>query len=146
MNIRLKSKQRYCGSRACQQARRNLWEREKLRKDSNYKFKRQADKKKWYSNYPGDKYQSSYRTTHIEYSKTNHEKQSIRNQRRKEMLSLGKIVKTDALTSESITRQGLYVLLPYKKTDQKKIVKTDALIVQMLSGCGLEGFFKENSS
>jgi hypothetical protein len=51
--------------------------------------------------------------------------------------SVAKIVKTDALSSKSLVPQGLYVLLPYKKTDGKKIVKTDALIVELRCGSDL---------
>ena len=35
-NPRLKNNQSYCGSKICQRARRNQWEREKLKKDPLY--------------------------------------------------------------------------------------------------------------
>lgn len=150
-NPRLKTRQRYCNSKSCQQARKNQWEREKLNIDATYKAKRQAAKRKWYSNYPGDQYQSAYRKTHDNYRVANREKQRKRNQRRS-LIPLGqKIVKTDALKPQKADTQGLYLLSPYGKKDVGKIVKTDAFIVQIIApiafGAGQEGdFLPQNSS
>lgn len=149
-NPRLKGVQKYCGSRECQQERKNSWEREKLKNDSTYKSKRQADKKMWYLKYPGDKYQSEYRKSHPDYCKDNRKKQVSRNEKRKITTTAQKIVKTDALTSKSVVAQELYVLVPYKnaaeKTDAKMIVKTDALIVQIVAASGLGNNFLQDSS
>lgn len=190
-NPRLKTPQKYCNSKSCQQARKNRWEQEKLKNDSTYKAKRKAAKKKWYSTYPADQYQSTYRATHPEYCKTNREKQYKRNAKGREkaiahlpakakaiarqagqaglveantrdtVLSFGlpanesgqtgKIVKTDALRPESVDTQRFYLLLPYEKPDAglplEKIVKTDALIVQIIATTGLQGnILQENSS
>ena len=149
-NPRLKEVQKYCGSRECQQERKNTWERDRLKNDSTYKSKRQTDKKRWYLKYPGDKYQSEYRKSHSKYFEENQEKQVSRNENRKITTTAQKIVKTDALTSESIVAQELYVLIPYKKavekTDAKMIVKTDSLIVQILAASGLGNNFLPDSS
>jgi len=145
-NPRLKIPQRYCNAKACQQARKNKWEREKLEKDPVYKAKRRADKKEWYNKHPGDKYQSAYRETHPLYREKNRAKQGSRNQKRILSRPAGKIVKTDALTRESLTRQGLYILLPCENPDAKKIVKTDALIVQMLGISEIADSFLQDSS
>lgn len=145
-NPRLKSGQKYCGSPLCQQARKNRWEREKLSKDNQYRDRRRKSKKQWYSHYPGDQYQSVYRHSHPNYLEGNRKKQQKRNESRAIESGSAKIVKTDTLTSESVVRRGLYVLLPYKKTDAEKIVKTDALIVQLLDTPNLEGNFLLNSS
>ena len=77
-NPRLKGKQRYCGSPSCQQARKNKWERKKLKADAHYKARRLAYREQWYSRYPGDKYQSTYRQAHPEYMVGNREKQRKR--------------------------------------------------------------------
>ena len=149
-NPRLKGKQKYCGAKECQQARKNSWERRRLKKDPVYKAKRKTDKKRWYSQYPGHKYQSEYRKSHPEYCKGNREKQILRNQKRQILEIIPKIVKTDTLSLKRAVSQGLYVLIPYKKaaekTDAKKIVKTDALIVQMIATQQLAGDFLSDSS
>lgn len=143
-NPRLKTPQKYCNSKSCQQARKNRWEQEKLKNDATYKAKRKAAKQKWYSTYPADQYQSTYRATHPAYCKSNREKQYKRNAKGREkaiahqaglaeantrdtVLSsglpanesgqTGKIVKTDALRPESVDTQGFYLLLPYEKPD-----------------------------
>jgi hypothetical protein len=57
----------------------------------------------------------------------------LRHQKRQKTSPESKIVKTDALASQSIDLQGLYVLQPWgKRTDPKEIVKTDTLVVQVL--------------
>lgn len=145
-NPRLKSGQKYCGSPVCQQARKNRWEREKQKHDKDYRDGRREAKKRWYSRYPGDRYQNHYRNTHPDYLESNRGKQQKRNKPHAVESGSPKIVKTDALTSETLSECRLYVLLPYNKTGAKKIVKTDALIVQLLGTPGLEGDFLLNSS
>ncbi|MFZ2147086.1 MAG: hypothetical protein WAV28_07690 [Sedimentisphaerales bacterium] len=146
-NPRLKTPQNYCSSKPCQQARKNTWEREKLKKDPVYKAKRKADKKKWYLRYPGNRYHSVYRATHPLYCDCNRKKQRERNQRRPYYKWGEKIVKTDALSLESIDTRGLYVLIPYQKVQGRgKIVKTDALVVQMVAGRGIGSDLLQNSS
>jgi len=144
---RLKGAQSYCRSKSCQQSRKNRWEREKLRKDSGYKAKRRADKKQWYSEYPGDRYQLEYRATHPMYCESNREKQRERNQKRADNKGGEKIVKTDALSLESVDTRGLYVLIPYQKVHERgKIVKTDALVVQMVRRQGIGNVLLQDSS
>jgi hypothetical protein len=141
--IRSKSKQHYCSSPACQRARKNQWEREKLRKDESYKNKRQQAKRDWRINKPCDQYQRLYRGSHLGYEQSNREKQNMRNKKRHETKNnkvTGKIVKTDALIHERLVTTGLYTILPYKKgIYDKKIVKTDALIVEIKALQGLQG-------
>lgn len=145
-NSRLKGQQKYCGSQSCQQARKNRWEREKLSKDSEYRDRRRESKKRWYSRYPGNQYQNVYRHSHPNYLETNRKKQQKRNKSRTIESGFPKIVKTDALSSKSPVKRGLYILLPYQKTDTRKIVKTDALIVQLLASGGIEDNFLVDSS
>jgi len=137
-NPRLKGEQQYCGSRDCQQARKNKWEREKLRDDCHYKARRLAHREQWYSRYPGDKYQNLYRQSHPEYLMGNREKQRKRGKILAGNTSGSKIVKPDALPSKSLVAQGLYVLSPYKNTDGGKIVKPDAFIVELRACSGFQ--------
>lgn len=133
-NPRLKGRQKYCGAARCQQSRKNAWEQTKLRHDAAYKAKRQASKKRWReTDRQGAAYQSNYRKSHPDYEEGNRKKQVLRHQKRQKTSPESKIVKTDALASQSIDLQGLYVLQPWgKRTDPKEIVKTDTLVVQVL--------------
>ena len=130
-NVRIKGNQRYCGSKPCQQARKNKWERDRLKCDSAYHLKRCSSKKVWYSKYTGDRYQSSYRANHPDYVSDNREKQRFRGSKNTKKTPEEQIVKTDALSSESLVSKGFYVLMPYKKTCPEKIVKTDAFIIEL---------------
>ena len=135
-NPRLKGNQHYCGRAACQQSRKNKWEGDRVKRDPVYRVKRTAAKKRWYRGYPGDRYQSFYRESHPDYVKGNREKQGKRGNQLAGNASVPKIVKTDALSSVSLLPQGLYVLSPYKKTGGKKVVKTDAFIVELRACSG----------
>jgi len=145
-NPRLKTPQSYCGAKECQQARKNCWERNQLKRDSGYKNRRRAAKRRWYKRRPGDRYQASYREAHPDYCQANRASQRERNRKGRQKGSSEKIVKTAALPSKNLIAQGLYVLLPYDQTDARKIVKTDALIVQIIAQTGAgSGFFPQNS-
>ena len=135
-NVRLKVKQRYCGSPTCQQARKNAWERSKLLSDPVYRSKRRISKSQWYAKRPGHAYQRAYRLLHSSYVRCNRSKQQVRNAKREPVADQAKIVKTDTLTSESLIGSCFYALFPCKDACGKKIVKTDALIVQFT---GIQG-------
>ena len=130
-NPRLKSSQRYCSEVACQQARKNTWERVKIKTDESYRQRRQASKKHWRKNHTVYRYQRKYRETHPDYVVRNRKKQQQRNTKRKDLHGSAKIVKTDALSQQRPINPGLYALLPWDKSKMEKIVKTDALMVQL---------------
>ena len=139
-NPRLKSGQRYCGSRGCQQARKNRHERERLKNDPEYYSKRKAQKADWQKRQQGV-YQRNYRETHRDYLDQNRFMQRLRYQRIKTRPVPGaieKIVKTDTLTSGMLIEAGLYEISPYKRDPGKKIVKTDTLIVVLSIHSGLQ--------
>lgn len=131
--------QKYCGSRHCQQARKNAWERTKLLTDTEYSERRKARKKSWYNQRPGDRYQADYRGTHLDYQNSNKEKQRSRNQKRLGNASVPKIVKTDASGGKSDVEGSWYALIPYGNYHGEKIVKTDVLIVQMVDTAHFKG-------
>ena len=84
---------------------------------------------------------SVYRQNHPDYVTDNRKRQQLRNKNAKKAISgflRSNIVKTDALTSEGFTSCGLYEILPYKTSPGKKIVKTDALIVELRACSGLQ--------
>jgi hypothetical protein len=103
----------------------------KIKTDERYRERRQASKKCWRKHRPGHVYQQKYRETHPEYVTHNCEQQQKRNENRKMVYSCTKIVKTDALPSGRPIKPGLYALLPWDKSKKEKIVKTDALMVQI---------------
>ena len=139
-NLRIKSGQRYCGSRACQQARKNKHERERLKNDPVYYEKRKAQKANWQNKQQGA-YQKTYRENHPDYNNRNLILQRTSYQTTKTRsisIDMPKIVKTDALTSKMLIDSGLYEIRPYKTHPGKKIVKTDALIVALSIHSGLQ--------
>jgi len=144
-NPRLKTEQRYCGSKECQQARKNEWELSKLKNDAVYKAKRKAAQERSYSKRAGDKYQSAYRKTHPDYSRENKEKQVSRNRKPKPPPSPPKIVNTDALIPKGFIPQGLYAFLPYEDTDTRKIANTDSLLVQLYALPGIGDYLMANT-
>jgi len=141
VNPRLKIGQKYCGKKSCQQSRKNSWERAQLRKDPFYHQRRYEQKACWRKSRPGHQYQQDYRQSHPDYVQANRERQHIRNKNIQKQHSgdcLPNIVKTDSLISEKLVRCGLYEILPYKTGPGKKIVKTDALIVELRAHRGFQ--------
>ncbi len=135
-NPRLKVRQKYRGSKGCQQTRKNKWERDKLSEDPLYREQRNLQKSQWRKKRPSHEYQDLYRKNHPDYEEENRKKQRIRNNPVKKPsteVSVPNIVKTDTLTSAPLVGCGLYELLPYKTSPGKKIVKTDSLIVELLA-------------
>jgi hypothetical protein len=112
---------------ACQQARKNAWERMKIKTSESYRLRRLASKKRWRKQHTAHAYQCQYRETHPDYVAANREKQKDRGLKDRN----AKIVKTDTLPSERLINPGLYALLPWDKIKMEKIVKTDALKVQL---------------
>jgi bisphosphoglycerate-dependent phosphoglycerate mutase len=130
----IKSGQQYCGLKSCQQSRKNSWELNKISCDVIYGEKRKASKKQWCEQH-GYLYQRRYRETHPDYVTLNRENQ-VKRRQKEEVVDPGEqIVKTDALSPERLIPTGVYILTPYRadvsKKSSGKIVKTDALIVQL---------------
>ncbi len=147
-NPRLKNNQSYCGTKACQQAWKNKWEREKIKKDPVYHASRKEQKAKWRKECPVDAYQRYYRQSHPEYDQRNRELQKSRNlEAKKRQLEhpVSNIVKTDPLTPGTPILSGLYAIYPYKTGLDKKIVKTDPLIVELKAHCGIAESLVANS-
>ena len=131
-NPRIK-KQKFCPSRACQNARRNTTIKARAKKSSECRSLRKARNKRWRDNHPAHEYQKEYRKNHPEYVKHNRELQKERNNNHKpEPPKI--IVKTYALSPQPL-QDGLYRGFEVK---DGKIVKTYALMAQMhaLSGNG----------
>ena len=115
-------KQRYCSKAACQRQRKNLWRRNKLSTDSDYRSNQNAANRKWRHSHKN--YWQQYRTKHPDYVLRNREKQRIRDQKSKDL----HLAKSDASTSKNIVKLGAYHLIPIIKSH---LAKSDALIVKI---------------
>jgi hypothetical protein len=147
-NPRLKIRQKYCGKKSCQQSRKNIWERERMKKDPSYRKKRHGQKARWRVVHKADQYQKVYRQNHPDYVTGNRERQQLRNKNVQKAISellRSNIVKTDSLIAERPVSCGLYEILPYKTSPGKKIVKTDALIVELRACRGLQNVLVSDS-
>ena len=128
-NPRLKGNQEYCGDIECQRARKATWQREKTAGDADYRANKKQSNMQWRKNRPADQYQRQYRQGHPDYVEKNREKQRLRNKKRT-TFSVEKIVKMDALTN---IESNTYIMTPYIENAYGKIVKMDALFVQLVS-------------
>lgn len=133
---RLKRKQKYCSSRKCQQSRRNLWEREKVKEDTTFRENRKKDKARWYEKKPGHFYQKAYRQQHPMYENENKDNQQKRYQ--EAMLRITntlvlKVIKDEPIRKGNNKTGEKYKVLFDTKEFMQKIVKTDTLIVEMHS-------------
>jgi len=129
-NIRLKGIQDYCNAKKCQRARKAAWQRNKMDNDPHYRAKQIDCLNKWRKKRPLDQYQKQYRQEHPDYVKKNRELQILRNQKRSKYLEYKKIVKMDTLKKSSV-KSNTYLMKPIKMDSSGKIVKMDALIVQL---------------
>ena len=126
-NPKLKGSQFYCGDHDCQKARKAAWQRQKMASDPEYRADQKEGLKKWRKNRPLDQYQKQYRQCHPEYVEWNRQAQKLRNQKRSKTSS-EMIVKMDALTD---LKTDTYLLTPLRKNRAGKIVKMDALLVEL---------------
>ncbi|NIN01186.1 MAG: hypothetical protein GTO24_24765 [candidate division Zixibacteria bacterium] len=95
--------QRYCGKKACQRARKNLWQRQKMADDPDYKENQRDCHRSWLRHNPG--YWRRYRSQHPEYVQRNRLLQKDRNTRRSPP---GEIAKMDESEPFSSVKPGTY--------------------------------------
>ena len=131
--------QKYCSSQACQNARRNLTNKTRARRSSTSRSSRQARNKRWRDKFPAHEYQKKYRENHPDYVQRNRELQNERNKSR-EKYPAPMIVKTYALSPQPL-QDGVYTGFEVKSG---KIVKTYALMSQMLVQSNLEAIYPRN--
>jgi len=132
-NVRLKGEQEYCDDPECQRARKAAWQNEKKAKDPEYRARQIECLKRWRVNRPLHQYQREYRESHPKYVTRNRKQQKIRNRKRRtqsDSCEDKKIVKMDALPGRPIL-SGTYALTPWEVDASRKIVKMDALIVEL---------------
>jgi hypothetical protein len=116
-NPRVKN-QRYCSEKTCQNARKRLWQREKLATDLDYKENLRDSQKAWCSRNPN--YWKDYRRDHSDYTRRNRELQNLRDRGRgSRSVDLAKM---DALEQLPTVKPGTYYLVP----DSMNLAKMDA--------------------
>jgi hypothetical protein len=93
--------QTYCSSPACQRARKRLWQREKLRRDPDYRDNQRDAQRAWHKRHPG--YWRQYRHAHPEDMARNQDWQ-----RKNFSDPLGSVAKMDV----SPMAPGLYWIRP----------------------------------
>lgn len=111
--------QRYCGSADCQKARKRKWQKEKLKRDPDYRENQAAAQKAWQRR--NKDYWSAYRKKNRTYAEQNRLHQKERNRQRR------MIAKMDELSAKSLVSPGRYRLVPL----YGKIAKMDELIVEI---------------
>jgi hypothetical protein len=133
-NCRLKDgSQHYCGEAKCQRARKAAWQREQMRNNATYRTKQIEYLKQWRKRRPLDQYQKQYRQRHPDYVEQNRQQQRLRNNQRQRTAvwpAEPQIVKMDA-SPLPLIQSGTYQLTPVAMDGLTKIVKMDALIVQL---------------
>jgi len=118
-NPRIKN-QRYCSHPACQRARKTLWQKQKLKADSDYKANQQDCQKQWRENHPD--YWHNWRAAHPKYTERNRIQQQERNRQR-----TFKIAKMDVSKTENFIKSGCYFIIP-ESFGSAIIAKMDASV------------------
>jgi hypothetical protein len=73
--------QRFCSARPCQNNRRRIWQREKLRKDADYRENAELARQKRAESNPD--YWKIYRQEHPDYTERNVQQQRVRDEERR---------------------------------------------------------------
>ena len=125
-NPRVK-KQRYCGDKRCQQARKSKWQRERQQADQDYRTNKKESQRVWKLKNPG--YWKQYRRRHLEYCKRNRQMQRIRDRVKRKNGSYNKhLVKMDVLNLFLNNTTESYFICPA----ESGLVKSDALSVKII--------------
>ena len=130
--------QHYCGDKACQTARKLLFDRQKYKANPTYrsqKLQNARDRKKKQADQgnqlASSRYQRDYRASHPDYVSDNRQKQRARNAKKRRKTSPEqKIVNPDSLMQQVPDNEIVYAMIA---VDYKKIVNPDALMTESLT-------------
>lgn len=123
-NLRVKMQQ-YCGAKACQQARKNKWQREKLQTDPDYRVNKRESQQEWQKANPA--YWRQYRSRHPEYQKHNQRLQQARDNKRSQA-TVDDLAKRDMLSQYFNDTTTTY----YIYAGGENLAKKDALSVKII--------------
>lgn len=98
--------QKYCNKKECQRARKNLWQRQKIAHDSDYRDNQRDCQREWHKRHPD--YWKKYRSKNKTYAKRNRLLQRYRNTKRRVRM----IATMDASEPASFPGPGSYYLVP----------------------------------
>jgi len=125
LRLKRSPEQRYCGSRACQKARKNAWRRSKLDVDPDYRANQRASTQAWLASQGGSgAYYRRYRERHRLRPApcSQHADHGAAPARR---LTAATRAKSDARSPQTGLRSGTYRLVPCDAA------KSDAILVQL---------------
>jgi hypothetical protein len=120
----------YCGSEACQKARKNAWRRSKLRLDPDYRANQQASTKAWLASQGGSgEYYRRYRERRRQQQETGCVDKADRGAIAPGSAATAACAKSgaksDAKTAQNLVISGRYRLVPCDDA------KSDAIVVQL---------------
>lgn len=115
--------QQYCSKKTCQQTRKRIWKREKMKHDLDYKTNQQAANKRWQMKHSD--YWQHYRLTHPDYVKRNREAQKVRDGT--SLMNASHLAKSDALYPTTLVPPGQYWL----SAIEPNLAKSDAFLVEI---------------
>jgi len=116
--------QRYCGTRACQQARKNKWQREKQQADPDYRSNKRESQQAWQKG--NLTYWRQYRSRNLEYLERNRQLQQERD--RKRCQTTDRLAKMDTLSRYFNDTTATY----YIYAGGENLAKKDALLVKII--------------
>jgi hypothetical protein len=125
-------RQTYCAKIGCQNARKQIWRRQKLQTDRNYQENKKASQAKWLQK--NTTYWQRYREQHPGYATKNRQQQRVRQQVKRQLivpLAQEQAIKNIINTSE------YYQLIPVQPGNNvslfatHSLAKSDALIVKI---------------
>lgn len=112
--------QQYCSERACQNARKRAWQKDKRDRDPDYRENQRSAQRRWAARNPD--YWRRWREGHPAYQERNRQQQAERNARRRvqadtsERRSSGvvdAIAKSAVWTAETVLAPGTYRVVPW---------------------------------
>jgi hypothetical protein len=129
--------QTYCGEKACQAARKFIFERHKYKTNELFrtnKLQSARDRKKKQADQGNplacSRYQRDYRASHPDYVLKNRQKQRARNARKAgKTIHEPKIVNPDTLMQQTPDSDTVYAMIA---VDYKKIVNPDAFMSKIV--------------
>jgi hypothetical protein len=114
--------QQYCRLKECQNERRRLWRKERLRSDPDYRGNQADSQKRWLEKRPD--YWRQYREAHPEYVAQNRRLQKERDGLKRELRAVAEsgalLAKSDACPEKSETIPVYYELLPARAENLAK--------------------------
>ena len=111
--------QKYCSDRACQNARKRAWQKNRGNRDSDYRENQRSAQQRWAARNPDD--WRRWREAHPAYQERNRQQQAERNARRGGQVTepnpasgvAGPIAKSDVSTSETALDPSTYRVVPW---------------------------------